>query len=172
MLNKYGGFYIDFDVLILRNLSPLLKYDFLYQWGCGNSPLINGAIMHLRKDSDVNILMGRLLIKSGARPGNCSLHWASDLYNQVHNENKNLIIFPSCFFNSEWGLTESEMTLLDPLNKHKFSDKFFDGPFTWHWHNRWEEEIKEGSKFYLMDKIINEKLKNINHENFNHTRER
>jgi hypothetical protein len=169
MLNKYGGFYIDFDVLILRDLSPLLKYDFLYQWGCEKDyPLINGAIMHLRKNSDINNLMSELLIKSGTRPGNGSLHWASDLYNKVRNQNENLIVFPSCFFNSEWGLTVSELSLLEPLTKHKFSDKFFNGPFTWHWHNRWEEEIKEGSKFDLMDKRINK----IYYENFNHTRER
>ena len=30
MLHKHGGVYIDFDVLILRDLSPLINYNFLY----------------------------------------------------------------------------------------------------------------------------------------------
>ena len=33
ILHKYGGFYIDMDVLVLRDMSPLNNFQFLYQWG-------------------------------------------------------------------------------------------------------------------------------------------
>lgn len=161
MLNKYGGVYIDFDVLLLRDLSPLLDYDFVYQWGCGESNLINGAIMHLKKNSNVNKLMASTLCNLDSKPGWGSLHWASDLYKKVHNQDKNLIILPACFFNSEWGLTTNEMKILDPLNEHKYSNKFIDGPFTWHWHNRWDEKINPNSKFDILDKIITKKFNEI-----------
>jgi hypothetical protein len=36
----------------------------------------------------------------------------------------------------------------------------YEGSFTWHWHNRWEEKIEEGSKFDLLDKKIETLFKN------------
>ena len=32
----------------------------------------------------------------------------------------------------------------------------FDGAFTWHWHNKWNDNIEEGSKFEILEKITNE----------------
>ena len=56
-LFKYGGFYIDMDMCILRDFSPLNNYQFIYQWGSsGTIPsepniFYNGAIMRLNKTS-------------------------------------------------------------------------------------------------------------------------
>jgi len=53
ILNKYGGFYIDMDVLVLRSFLPLNDFEFLYQWGTsgfrGEEFKMNGAIMKLEK---------------------------------------------------------------------------------------------------------------------------
>ena len=101
MLYKYGGFYIDFDVLILRDLSPLTRYDFLYQWGSiPNENMINGAIMHLIKGSECNNAMTDVLIRRNAIPG--GLHWASDLYLECKSMRDDLVIFPSALFNADW----------------------------------------------------------------------
>ena len=27
----------------------------------------------------------------------------------------------------------------------------FDGAFTWHWHNRWDDVIEIGSKFQILE---------------------
>jgi hypothetical protein len=60
VLHKYGGIYIDMDVLILRDLSPLNELEFLYQWGTSgfnsNEPemTMNGAIMRLDKNSSLS----------------------------------------------------------------------------------------------------------------------
>ena len=156
MLHKYGGFYIDFDILILRDLSPLLKFDFLYQWGAYPNNMINGAIMHLKKNSISNNLLTEKLLECPATPGNGSLSWASELYLKVKSLSKELIIFPASFFNTEWQCNIHVNTgyLLEPLKKHEYSSMLFDGCFTWHWHNRWDENIEEGSKFDILDKIL------------------
>jgi len=162
MLHKFGGFYIDFDVLLLRDLSPLTKFDFMYQWGAFPNHMINGAIMHLKKDSPSNKLLTNVLINRDTRPGPGSLWWASDLYLEVKSTLPDLVIFPGAFFNSEWQANCHINTgyLLEPLKKHEYSEMMYEGSFTWHWHNRWEEKIEEGSKFDLLDKKIETLFKN------------
>jgi hypothetical protein len=163
MLHKYGGFYIDFDVLLLKDISPLLKYDFFYQWGSypNNINTINGAIMHLQKDSNANKVATDIILNSTARPGNGSLHWASELYVQTKHQCPELVIFPAAFFNPEWQsnhLKNNVGGLLEPMKKHDYSNDLFDGGFAWHWHNRWEEPIEKESKFDILDQILEEKF--------------
>jgi len=156
MLHKYGGFYIDFDVLLLRDMSPLLEYDFLYQWGSYPNNMINGAIMHLKKDSKSNNLLTDSLLNTPASPGSGSLKWASELYLRVKDECDELVIFPAAFFNSEWqwGLHSKNGYFLNPFKKYPYSNELFDGCFTWHWHNGWNESIEIDSKFDTLDKLL------------------
>jgi hypothetical protein len=176
MLHKYGGFYIDFDILLLRDLSPLLNYDFLYQWGAypDNKDMINGAVMHFKKDSNANKIASEIILNSTARAGQGSLHWASDLYYQVKSKCPELIIFPAAFFNPEWQHNHNENVAGEfekPFIKCKRSNELFEGSFTWHWHNKWKDEIEEGSKFDILDKILEEKFLIIqNNEYCNNTR--
>jgi hypothetical protein len=158
MLNKYGGFYIDFDVILLRDLSPLLKYNFLYQWGCYPNNMINGAVMHFEKDSRVNNMASIMLLNTPASPGSGSLSWASSIYINLKHCCPELVIFPSSFFNTEWQLSIP----IEAFSKNEYSNMLFDGCFTWHWHNRWTNNIEKDSKFNILDnnleKILNEKI--------------
>ena len=155
ILNKYGGLYCDFDILFLRDLSPLLKYEFVYKWENYNAcPYLNGAVMRLYKNSDISTQMITEMIKT--YPSIRSLCWASDVYCSVANYNQNLIVFPASFFNPEWQLSIP----IDGFGIYKYSNELFDGSFTWHWHNRWEYNIEKNSKFDILDCIISEKLKN------------
>ena len=162
MLHKFGGFYIDFDVILLRDLSPLLEYDFLYQWGAYPNNMINGAIMHLKKDSNVNKALTNAILNTPDISGLASVTWASTLYLTVKPNCPDLIIFPAAFFNSEWQSSchVNLGHLLEPLKKHEYSNMLYDGCFTWHWHNRWGEEIEEGSKFNILDKKLESKFLN------------
>ncbi len=150
ILHKYGGFYIDMDVLVLRDMAPLNELEFLYQWGTSgfnsNEPSItmNGAVMRLDKKSPLSF---ELLEKLLSSPKNKNTNiWGNHLYGKV-SEN-NLTVLPGIWFDSEWGFEGTE------LNPFKKTDniELYDGAFAWHWHNRWDDEIEEGSKFEFLEK--------------------
>jgi len=154
ILHKYGGFYIDMDVLILRNLSPLSELEFLYQWGTSGftafepNITMNGAIMKLDKESLLSIELLQNLLTS---PKNKNTNiWGNHLYSKV-SEN-DLTVLPGIWFDSEWGF---EGTVLNPFKKQE-SVELYDGAFAWHWHNRWDDEIEEGSKFEVLEKLHKE----------------
>jgi len=154
ILNKYGGLYCDFDILFLRDMSPLLKYEFVYKWenykACS---YLNGAVMRLFKNSELSIQMIKEIINKEPLIG--SLCWASEVYCSVAKYNNNLIVFPASFFNPEWQLSIP----INGFEIYKYSEELYDGSFTWHWHNRWESTIEKNSKFDILDNIINKKLK-------------
>jgi hypothetical protein len=164
VLHKYGGFYIDMDVLVLRDMSPLNNMEFLYQWGptgfkCFHTNTIdtnfrmNGAIMRLNKKSDLSLEFLEILKRTN--PIKNIPIWGSILYSRtIRNP---VLALPCIWFNSEWGY---EDTILEPFKKID-NIKFFDGAFTWHWHNRWDQEIEVGSKFDILYKKQNEEFKNI-----------
>jgi hypothetical protein len=154
ILHKYGGFYIDMDVLVLRNMSPLNNMQFLYQWGTSgfnsNEPNItmNGAIMRLDKQSDLSVEFLDKLSASEYRKN--TTDWGNTLYSKIVSND--LTILPGVWFNSEWGFEGTECV---PFRKVP-QVELFDGAFTWHWHNKWNDIVEEGSKFFILEKIHNE----------------
>jgi hypothetical protein len=157
ILYKYGGFYIDMDVLILRNMLPLNDYEFVYQWGSsGNgteSFTMNNAIMRLNKGSQLANEILELITKTVIRKNyNC---FGRDLFLQI--KNNKILVLPCIWFNSEWVCSKV------PLNPFKNIGiiELFDGAYTWHWHNRWNHEIDSGSKFYFLESLHNLKLLNL-----------
>jgi len=72
--------------------------------------------------------------------------------------NKNdLLVLPGVWFNSEWGF---EGTSCNPF-QNVGNVELFDGAFAWHWHNRWDEPVQDGSKFEIIEKKNNELFKNL-----------
>lgn len=159
VLHNYGGFYLDMDVLVLRNMSPLNNFEFLYQWGtsgfANSHPNItmNGAVMRLNKKSKLSEEF--LILLKNTKPQKDSFVWGTNLYSKISQNN--LLVLPCIWFNSEWGF---EGAKLDPFNNIGDVD-MYDGAFTWHWHNKWEDEIKIGSKFEILEKKHNEIFKEI-----------
>jgi len=147
VLYKYGGFYIDMDVLVLRDMTPLNNLEFLYQWGTSGFHItepkicMNGAIMRFNKGSA--ILLEYLEILSKTPPVKNSTIWGNKLYSRI---TQSVLVLPCIWFNSEWGF---EDTHLNPFNEAPF--ELFDGAFTWHWHNRWDEAIHPASKFHHLE---------------------
>jgi hypothetical protein len=163
-LHKHGGVYIDMDVVVLRDFSPLLPYEFMYQWGStgthGGEPVLrqNGAVMRLKAYSQLCHDLLNELARTPADPN--STCWGTDLYNKVRKFNTNWSIFPCAWFNTEWGMG---IPLL-PFQKDKSgndSSELFDGAFSWHWHNKWDDEIEEGSKFHILENIVERKFKEL-----------
>ena len=161
ILYKYGGFYIDMDVLVLRNMRPLNDLEFQYQWGTSGfsdfepNITMNGAVMRLEKESSLSLEFLEILKKTP--PNKNTTSWGNRLYSNI---NKNdLFVLPGIWFNSEWGF---ENTTLEYTFKNIGHVDFFDGAFTWHWHNKWDEPIESGSKFELLEKKINKIYDNMN----------
>ena len=59
-LYKYGGLYYDLDMILLKDLLPILGIEFCYTWG----PFMTGnnAILRIKKNSELSIqLMNKYL---------------------------------------------------------------------------------------------------------------
>jgi hypothetical protein len=114
---------------------------------------MNGAIMRLNKGSDLSLEF--LEILKVIPPIKNTTRWGSELYSKtIRNE---VLALPCIWFNSEWGY---EDTVLEPFKKID-NIKFFDGAFTWHWHNRWDEPIEIDSKFDILHKQHDKEFKLI-----------
>jgi hypothetical protein len=167
-LHNYGGVYCDGDVVLLRDFAPLLESEFLYKWG-NERYMINGAVMRMFKKSKLSCDLLSELIKSGIIVSSPSINWGCNLYQKVRNYNTDWVIYPSGFFNSEWEderYYRKNNRLIFEAFKRSDNIDLYNGAFSWHWHNRWNHEIESGSKWELVEKIIEEKLtKIINKEN-------
>lgn len=161
VLHKYGGVYFDMDVVFLRDFSPLLNQEFMYKWGVEKN-MINGAVMHLEKNSQ---LSADLLYELSRRhPTPQTTAWGNDVYVAVHQK-KDFTVFPAAFFNTEWSVTPDSYHKypglssgrLEPFKKCEQSSYLFEEAFSWHWHGRWQEEIEEGSKWQILEERV-EKL--------------
>ena len=96
-LHNYGGLYVDFDVVFLRDFAPLLNQEFMYKWSF-QKEMINGAVMRLKKDSKLSNQLLKEMVNLGVHPG--TINWSSTLYQKVYQYNKNWTIFPCGFFNT------------------------------------------------------------------------
>jgi len=169
VLHKYGGLYVDFDVVFLRDFAPLLNQEFMYKWSF-QKEMINGAVMRMYKCSKLsNDLLNEIYFGS-VIPG--TTNWSTDLYQKVRKYNTNWTIFPCAFFNTEWQIefsTEekknpSNFELFDfiryPFKRTSISNTLYDGVFSWHWHNNWDVKIEEGSKWQILESKFDQIIKN------------
>ena len=108
--------------------------------------------MRTFKGSKLSTELLKELIKTKPNPN--STCWGVDLWCKVLEKNK-FVILPCSWFNTEWGLSL-------PLEAFKkdvtYIVDLYDGAFVWHWHNRWDANIEEGSKFQILEKIHYEKF--------------
>jgi hypothetical protein len=164
VLNNYGGVYFDLDVVLLRDFSPFLYKEFAYQWGTTQD--VNGAIMRLFKESDLSKFLLEML--SNKNPNKKSTCWGSFLLTKAYYSNM-IKVLPAAFFNTEWQYTDEQLNrdeelknfVFYPFKKTKYSNEFYDGVFSWHWHNQWDVPVEEGSKFDLLNKMINKKYEEM-----------
>lgn len=163
-LYKYGGVYMDMDTVPLRDFSPLLDYEFMYQWGSSGTTrqepalLINGAVMRLFAKSALATELLQELARTPGVPNSNS--WGKDLYAKVRARNANWAIFPCTWFDTEWAL-ERNLRPRGPFKNNIFRSReklYLDGPFAWHWHNQWDARIGKLSKFAIIEKTVEEKF--------------
>ncbi|KAG8216694.1 glycosyltransferase family 32 protein [Butyriboletus roseoflavus] len=99
----YGGMWIDMDMLVTRDLEPLLEHEFVTQWDCWAKTYqaLNGALMHFKQQSPY-LCEAFHLMATSTPPRSPSTDWGAILYLRLW---RRLLaesippfkILPSCF---------------------------------------------------------------------------
>jgi len=167
-LYKYGGVWIDMDIILLRDFKAILDQEYMYQWGGEINFEVDGAcatVLSLKKQGE---FAEKLLITLKEMPiiGN-TVVWGKDLFAKLYQSWPEFTIFPSTFFNTEWLISKVDSDLSKNVEegwfeKTEYSDNLFLDAFAWHWHNSSYKfrKIEDGSKFDLLRQRNNQLLKN------------
>jgi hypothetical protein len=169
---KYGGIWIDMDLVLLRDFKPILGQEYMYQWGSETEFSVEGAcatVLSLNKGSEfASELLNELVATPPLRWR--STAWGKDMYATLWKRYPKFTIFPSTFFNTEWLMSKVDQPLSVEVEKSWFFDVLIDrdnlflDAFSWHWHNSSNKakDFVKGSKFDLlnkrMDTLVYEKL--------------
>jgi len=158
---KYGGIWLDMDMVLLRDFKPLLDQEWAYMWGSEMDFSNFGpcaAIMNIHMESQHANICLEEISKTKMVPDSTVLDHI--LLAKVYSRRK-FSVFPSAFFNTEWQMTNGNGTKTESgwFVENDYSTYLFENAFSWHWHNSSykNREIKKGSKFYLLQN----KTKNI-----------
>ena len=168
LLYKYGGVWVDMDIVFLRDFKPILDQEYMYMWGSETDFAKEGAcatVLSLNKKSEFSLELLKQLVTTPAYPGTTC--WGKDMFAALYRRYP-FPILPSIFFNTEWcvsikyGLGESRK-----MNKSWFEDIgtkdnfLFTEAFTWHWHNSSNKDkvVEPDSKFNLLEKRMNDLMR-------------
>jgi hypothetical protein len=166
-LYKYGGIWIDMDIVLLRDFKLILDQEFLYMWGPETDFNLEGAcasVLSLDKKSPLATQMLEEAKRMPIVPN--STCWGKDMFARLHRRWP-FPILPATFFNIEWCMSATFPGLGERVvqgwfqnrsNNHKL---LFPETFAWHWHNSSKKNltIEEGSKFDLLTKLTDERLR-------------
>lgn len=146
MLAKYGGIYFDLDICFLRDLSQIMDSDFAYIWEMVPWR-INTAVCAVALGSPK---MPRIFAR-GIEAGR--FHpW---------NLGDELPALARPFFDIGWSGDSRFMSWDGFFQKatpeHNVMD-YLNVLFAYHWHNRWDMPVEEGSPFDLLDSFFCEVL--------------
>lgn len=168
-LYKFGGIYMDMDMILLRDFKPILDQNFAYQWGSsvdfskekrwesdchGPCAAMMGAV---KGDSYIENCMKQLIVTEIRPRTTC---FDEDMLGYVYAKNP-FTVFPSTFFNTEWLISKVDEPLSRETEENWFYNKtdtaknnLFLDAFAWHWHHSSNKDkpIESGSKFDLLHK--------------------
>lgn len=168
-LHKYGGIWIDMDIILLRDFKSILDQEYLYQWGGDTNFALDGCcatVISLKKRSDLSTKLIEEILNMPI-VGNTTI-WGKDLFAKVYQKMK-YDILPSTFFNTEWLISKVDDKLSCDILTYWFENEcpdelLFTEAFAWHWHNSSNKHkvIVENSKFDKLSKLNDMLLKNKN----------
>jgi len=169
MLHKYGGVWVDMDIVFLRDFKSILDQEYMYQWGSETNFGYQGAcatVLAMKERSEFSFRM--IDVVRTMPPLRDTTVWGKDTFAHLWREWPNFTIFPSTFFNTEWLISKTDQEFRNLVGEgfervETERDILFLQAFTWHWHNssNKNKEIKEGSKFDILrrrtDNLLKEK---------------
>lgn len=162
---KMGGIWFDMDMVLLRDLVPILDQEFAYMWGSETDFIGHGpcaAFMNIHERSEHALICLEEIAKAPILPNTvCRDH---QLLAKVYKR-RPFTVFPSAFFNTEWQINikyPGKGTKIENgwFKRNEYSDELFLEAFSWHWHNSSHKNdiIELGSKFYNLTKFIDGNL--------------
>jgi len=166
ILYNYGGMWVDTDVLLIQDLSPLMGVDWAY---LGQTDLINNAVLSVSAPRSLfatSYLMA--LVSQHVTPNHDTTYFRygaiilSDLFREEWMR-RTFHVLPPCFFDGRWsgaGAAPSwdtffsnhtntfpvELAYLYPKNARR-------GAFAYHWHGRWHVPIANESTAYAIEHV-------------------
>lgn len=154
-LYKYGGLYFDLDICFLENILCICgKQDWCYGWE--KQAYANNALLYFPKDGEQRLIQ-YLFFKAQRK---APMPWA--ILNYKDQRLRNLIVYPYQIFDPAWLNRNNEATdeSFDRFfQQDGFLEEFYPGAFAYHWHNRWEMAVENGSNFAVFEKRYWEILK-------------
>jgi len=166
-LYKYGGIYFDLDMILLRDLNPLLQDEFCYSWSYLKKG--NNGILRLKKGS---ILCKNIIQKYKSSPSPFYLHnqkfFLGYNHRYIFTEDIHILCYPCILFDPVWILLDkkiiskySKLSNFDDFFKSTNEDvsTFFNNViFAYHWHSRNNMTVERGSYFDKFEKLLQKKL--------------
>jgi len=170
VLYKYGGIFVDMDIVFIRDFLPLLDQEFMYQWGSETDYAVEGACATVISAKKQSKFASELLeyVKTMPIIGNSTI-WGKDMFAKMWREGKRYTILPCSFFNTEWMISikheqlskDIEKGWWNPSPEMDMSKYLFLDAFSWHWHNSSHKGyvINDGCKFALLRERTNRLLR-------------
>jgi hypothetical protein len=165
---KYGGVWVDMDIVFLRDFKPILDQEYMYQWG-GETDFANqgacASVLSLFKGSEfATELLRELLIMPVIQN---STIWGKDMFAQLWRRYPKFTVFPSTFFNTEWLISKISKEDSVEADQSMFTkpvkddDFLFLDAFAWHWHNssNKNKEVVKNSKFDILQRRTKQRLR-------------
>jgi len=160
LLYKYGGCWFDLDVFFLRSFEPIFSnYSneiCLYNWEYQQYP--NNAIyISLEPYSEKMLNNIKYIISLGRG-------WSFQQALLTYNLPLDILVLPCSWFDPSWVKSHYKINfneVFKKTDKNITFEHFFNGAFSYHWHNQWNVKIDEDSPLYQLYKIILSNLSNI-----------
>ncbi|UJR22034.1 hypothetical protein I4U23_025102 [Adineta vaga] len=170
LLHKFGGMYIDADILLLRDLQPFYEHEFAYRWSTLNE--YNTAILRLFPQSNIS----SILLHQAYEKQSPAVFFPWSIRSSLLPVS--LVRLPSVFFDPLWLAADNAdhktANLWKFINntRHTFESVFhkesylsqqgrtvLNGAFTFHWHALHKVgQFEQGSYLFQWNEFFQEPL--------------
>ena len=138
----------------------------MYMWGSETDYANEGAcatVLSLNSRSELSYELLREIRTTMPRPATAC--WGKEMFAALYRRYP-FPVLPSTFFNTEWCVNVKYPGHGEVVDKSWFKDVghgdkyLFSEAYAWHWHNSSNKDctVEPGSKFDLLEKMMDEKI--------------